>query len=163
NGEQVFVPFSTSRELRLPRSGSTECWDATRNPEEPGAPCIWVQLWVELDRGDKAAAYRDFLVRYSDEQKAAGRFQRPPNVALRNATEWIAFKQAVPRDVRLQTWVALGFLVVCLLNTIGLLLAKFLRRSAELGVRRALGASRRSIFAQLLIESGMVGLAGGGL
>ena len=34
---------------------------------------------------------------------------------------------------------AFGFLLVCLLNTIGLLLAKFLRRSSEIGVRRALG------------------------
>ncbi|WP_251274358.1 ABC transporter permease, partial [Enterobacter hormaechei] len=39
-------------------------------------------------------------------------------------------------------WLALGFLGVCLVNTVGLLLAKFLRRSGEIGVRRALGASR---------------------
>jgi putative ABC transport system permease protein len=50
---------------------------------------------------------------------------------------------------------------VCLLNTVGLMLAKFLRRSGELSVRRALGASRRALFAQLLTESGVVGLAGG--
>ena len=51
--------------------------------------------------------------------------------------------------------------MVCLVNTAGLLLAKFLRRSSEIGVRRALGASRRAIFAQCLIEAGTVGLAGG--
>src|SRR5439155_9194007 len=39
-------------------------------------------------------------------------------------------------------------------------LTKFLRRSAEIGVRRALGASRRSIFIQLVVESGAIGLAG---
>jgi putative ABC transport system permease protein len=44
---------------------------------------------------------------------------------------------------------------------VGLLLAKFLRRSSEIGVRRALGASRRAIFAQCLVEAGTVGLAGG--
>ncbi|MCP4518804.1 MAG: FtsX-like permease family protein, partial [Delftia sp.] len=31
----------------------------------------------------------------------------------------------------------------------------------ELGVRRALGASRRALFAQLLVESGVIGLMGG--
>ena len=67
----------------------------------------------------------------------------------------------VPGDVRLQLWLAFGFLLVCLLNTVGLLLAKFLRRSGEIGVRRALGASRRAIFMQCLVEAGTVGLAGG--
>ena len=50
---------------------------------------------------------------------------------------------------------------MCLLNTVGLLLAKFLRRSGEIGVRRALGASRGEIFKQCLVEAGTVGLAGG--
>ncbi|MBW8811476.1 MAG: FtsX-like permease family protein, partial [Lysobacter sp.] len=45
----------------------------------------------------------------------------------------------------------------------GLLLTKFLRRSVEVGVRRALGASKRAIFAQLLVEAGMIGVAGGAL
>jgi putative ABC transport system permease protein len=67
----------------------------------------------------------------------------------------------VPGDVRLQTWLAFGFLLVCLVNTVGLMLAKFLRRSGELGVRRALGASKREVFMQLLVESGVIGLAGG--
>jgi putative ABC transport system permease protein len=61
----------------------------------------------------------------------------------------------------LQTWLAFAFLAVCLLNTVGLLLAKFLRRSQEIGVRRALGASRRAIFTQFLVEAIGVGLVGG--
>lgn len=48
------------------------------------------------------------------------------------------YRNAVPGDVRLQMWLAFGFLLVCLVNTVGLLLAKFLRRSGEIGVRRAL-------------------------
>jgi len=34
-------------------------------------------------------------------------------------------------------------------------------RAGDIGVRRALGASRQAIFAQCLIEAGVVGLAGG--
>ena len=116
---------------------------------------------MELDTPEKAATYKQYLVNYSDQQRKAGRFERPTNVRLDNVMEWLDFKQAVPGDVRLQVWLAFGFLLVCLLNTVGLLLAKFLRRSSEIGVRRALGASRRAIFAQCLIEAGTVGLAGG--
>jgi len=161
--EQLFVPFSTSRELKLQHSGSNDCFGETPDPEALGAPCVWLQFWVELDSKAKATAYRDYLVHYSEQQKAAGRFTRPANVRLRDVRDWLDFKQVVPRDARLQTWVALGFLLVCLINTVGLLLTKFLRRSVELGVRRALGASKRSIFLQLVVEAGTIGLAGGAL
>jgi putative ABC transport system permease protein len=162
-GEQLFVPFSTSRELRFPHNGSENCWGDSPDPKALDAPCVWVQLWVELDRPAKAAAYRELLEHYSDDQRKAGRFQRPTNVRLRDVPEWLAFKEAVPSDVRLQTWIAFGFLLVCLINTVGLLLTKFLRRSMEIGVRRALGASKRAIFTQLLVEAGMIGLVGGAL
>jgi putative ABC transport system permease protein len=46
-------------------------------------------------------------------------------------------------------------------NTMGLLLAKFSVRSAEVGVRRALGATRGAIFRQFLVEAAVIGLAGG--
>ncbi|HEX3480152.1 MAG TPA: ABC transporter permease [Kofleriaceae bacterium] len=163
-GEQLFVPFTTSRDLKLARSGSLDCWDdPPGDPLASGAPCVWTQFWVELSTADRAAAYHDFLVSYSLEQMRTGRYQRPPNVRLRNVTEWLDFKGVVPSDIRLQTWIAFGFLLVCLINTVGLLLTKFLRRSSEIGVRRALGASKRSIFVQLLIEAGSIGLVGGTL
>jgi putative ABC transport system permease protein len=53
------------------------------------------------------------------------------------------------------------FLVVCLLNTIGLLLAKILRRSGDISLRRALGASRGAIFSQYIVEAGLIGVSGG--
>lgn len=160
--EGVFLPLTTAFELKLGRNGSTDCWAKGQDPDHMDtAPCVWLQLWVQLDTPAKAAAYKDYLVHYSQEQKALGRFQRPPNVRLRDVMGWLDFNKVVPGDVRLQAWLALGFLLVCLVNTVGLMLAKFLRRSGELGVRRALGASRREVFVQLLVESGVIGLAGG--
>ena len=159
--EQLYVPFSTSRQLELDHSGNMNCWGQTEDSRALGAPCEWLQFWVELDTPMKAAAYRQFLIDYSNEQRTAGRFERPANVRLRTVTQWLEHNKVVPSDVKLQTWLALGFLVVCLLNTVGLLLTKFMRRSPEIGVRRALGASKRSIFAQLLVEAAAIGLAGG--
>ncbi|HEV2680714.1 MAG TPA: ABC transporter permease [Rhodanobacter sp.] len=160
--EGVYVPLSTSQDVGMDKDGRVDCWGnggTGKNPSHTGL-CVWLQLWVQLDPSD-AAAYKTFLVDYSEQQKALGRFQRPPNVRLRNVMQWLDYNQVVPNDVRLQTWLAFGFLLVCLVNVMGLMLAKFMRRSGELGVRRALGASKRALFAQLLMESGVIGLAGG--
>ena len=53
-----------------------------------------------------------------------------------------------------------AFLAVCLINTVGLLLAKFLNGAPITGVRRALGASRRQIFPQHLVEVGVLSALG---
>ncbi len=160
--EDVYVPFSTAMDLHWGNSGNTNCWGDTGDDALAlNAPCVWVQYWVQLASPSKAADYRAYLENYSARQHDAGRFQRAPNVRLSDVMTWLDHNQVVPSDVRLQAWLALGFLGVCLLNTVGLLLAKFLRRGSELGVRRALGASRRDIFIQCLVEAGTVGLAGG--
>lgn len=165
-GEEVYLPFSTSRALKLGSSGDMTCWGDGPNDDPEGsnglnAPCAWIQYWVQLDSAEKEAAYRQYLINYSDQQRKAGRFERPTNTRLSNVMTWLDENKVVPGDVRLQTWLAFGFLLVCLLNTVGLLLAKFLRRGSEIGVRRALGASRRAIFTQCLVEAGTVGIAGG--
>ena len=160
--EDVFLPFSTSRDLAMGRNGSMDCWgDNNGDATGPNVPCAWLQYWVELGTPERAKAYRDYLVSYSELQRKAGRFERPTNVRLRNVMEWLAFNKVVPGDVVMQLWLGFGFLLVCLVNTVGLLLAKFLRRSGEIGVRRALGASRLDIFKQCLVETGVIGLAGG--
>jgi putative ABC transport system permease protein len=51
--------------------------------------------------------------------------------------------------------------LVCAVNTIGLLLARFMRHGPDIGIRRALGASRAAICMQYFIEAGVIGLAGG--
>nr|WP_225578317.1 ABC transporter permease [Rhodanobacter sp. 7MK24] len=161
--EGVFIPLSTSQDLSMAHDGSVNCWGNGGAGQAPDhdSPCAWMQLWVQLDSPAEVAAYKEFLVHYSEQQRALGRFQRSPNVRLRSVMQWLDYQQVVPDDVRLQTGLAFGFLLVCLVNTVGLMLAKFLRRAGELGVRRALGASRRALFAQLLVESGVVGLIGG--
>ncbi|MGJ4729866.1 ABC transporter permease [Luteimonas sp. SDU101] len=160
--EDVFLPFSTSRDLQMGRSGNMNCWGDSRGDNTAlNVPCAWIQYWVELGSEDKRKAYFDYLTSYSEQQRAAGRFERPTNVRLRSVMEWLDYNRVVPNDVVMQLWLGFGFLLVCLLNTVGLLLAKFLRRSSEIGVRRALGASRAEIFKQCLVEAGTIGLAGG--
>lgn len=164
--EQILLPFSTSRALKLDTQGSMRCWAASDDGEGNRgltAACAWLQYWVELDSPEKARDYLKYLADYSDTQRASGRFERPTNVRLHSVMDWLDFNRIVPNDVRLQMWLAFGFLLVCMINTVSLLLAKFLRRSGEIGIRRSLGASRLDIFKQCLTEAGVIGLVGGGL
>ncbi|NGY04162.1 ABC transporter permease [Solimonas terrae] len=155
--EEVFLPLSTAMELEFGRNGSMDCWDNTPDGDQLHSPnCSWLQFWVELDTPEKAKAYQAFLNNYSDEQRSQGRFPRPNNVRLPTVMQWLDDQKVVPTDVRLQVWLSFGFLAVCLVNTIGLMLAKFLRRNGEIAVRRAIGAPRREIFAQFLVEAGAV-------
>jgi putative ABC transport system permease protein len=117
-------------------------------------------LWVQLDSAAKVADYRAFIANYAQQQKALGRFANT-DTRMPSLMEWLVFNHVVPSDVKLQTWLAFAFLAICLFNTVGLLLAKFLRRSSEIGVRRALGATRGAVFAQCLVEAGVVGMLGG--
>jgi putative ABC transport system permease protein len=64
-------------------------------------------------------------------------------------------------DSRMQLALGLVFFAVCVLNTIGLMLAKFLTGAPISGLRRALGARRVDIIRQHLIEVIVVGLLGG--
>ena len=161
--EQVFVPFETAMDLKLGRNGNMNCFgrEIPNDNLAVNAPCAWLQYWVELDSAAQAGDFKAYLDNYSEQQRAAGRFERPANTRLRDVMDWLDYNHVVPGDVRLQMWLAFGFLLVCLVNTIGLMLAKFLRRSGEIGVRRALGASRAEIFKQCLVEAGTIGLVGG--
>ncbi|RDS83021.1 ABC transporter permease [Dyella monticola] len=123
--------------------------------------CIWLMPWVELDTTSEVARYRNFLESYSADQQRAGRFGWAPNVRLPDVMTWLDVQHIVPPESRISLIVAMSFFIICLVNTIGLLLAKFMRRAGEIGVRRALGATRHEIYAQYLVEAAAVGLTGG--
>jgi putative ABC transport system permease protein len=158
--DQFFLPLQTAAELKLDFAGRMACWGSGGDARTSNH-CTWLQFWIQLDDAGKVHAYRDFLAGYWHDQQAHGRFPRPVNAQLYALMDWLTVQHVIPDDLHLQLWLALGFLGVCMVNIVGLLLAKFLRRSGEISVRRALGARRRDIFLQLGIESSVIGLAGG--
>jgi putative ABC transport system permease protein len=159
-----YVLLNRALDLRLDNAGRNSCrgtiayngWD-----EYLQSNCVWLMPWVELDTESDVARYRQFLESYSADQQRAGRFGWAPNVRLPDVMKWLDVQHVVPPESRISLIVAMCFFVICLVNTIGLLLAKFLRRAGEIGVRRALGATRHEIYAQYLVEAAAVGLAGG--
>jgi putative ABC transport system permease protein len=149
--DQFFLPLSVAVDQKLPTNGNQSSWTKDADHDVMTRDGMtWLQFWVQLDSPAQAANYARFLADYSAQQKAAGRFERAPTSAkLYGLMDWLAHENLVPDDVRLQLWLAFGFLLVCMVNIVALLLAKFLRRSNEISVRRALGAQRRDIFVQL--------------
>jgi putative ABC transport system permease protein len=162
--EDIFLPFERAIAVGIPNDGNTNC---NETPKESGfvglqrSSCVWIAYMAELPDAAAVSAYRQYLDGYAREQQSSGRFTWPPNNRLRDVPAFLDHEQVVPRDTKVSLLVALGLLLVCLVNTVGLLLAKFLRRSGEIGVRRALGAPRKAIYLQFLTEAGMVGAAGG--
>jgi putative ABC transport system permease protein len=163
-GEQIYVPFSRAIESHMENRESSNCagdvgatgWDGFVHSE-----CVWIQFWMELPTQADVARYRAFLNNYAADQQRAGRFDWPPRTRLLDVRDWLAHWHAVSDEVRILVLVAFSFLFVCLLNAMGLMLAKIMNRAGDIGVRRALGANRSTIFSQCLIEAGVVGLAGG--
>jgi putative ABC transport system permease protein len=164
--EPVFIPFNFVRPMQIRSAGNTDGW---RSPPGPGfegvlaSDITWIQFWAELPNEAARQRYVDFLKAYVMEQKKAGRFPRPLRVEVTPLMAWLKAQKVTPPEVTAMMVVSLLFLAVCALNLMGLLLAKFLARAPEIGVRRALGASRKDVFVQHVVESELVGLAGGAL
>jgi putative ABC transport system permease protein len=161
-GADVYVPFTRAVERHMSIEGNLNCKDNTESGWEGRlrSECVWVQFWVELPTDAAAADYRRFLQNYAAQQQTTGRFHWPPRTSIKNVREWLAYEEVVSDEFRILVLVSFSFLFVCLLNAMGLMLAKTMGRARDIGVRRALGADRSAIFAQCLIESGVIGLAG---
>jgi len=162
-GDQFFVPFNWAVNQQIQTAGNNNCVTDSA-PGYDGwlhSSCLWISMLVELPGASEAAGYRQFLQAYQREQQASGRFDWAPQTRLRDLRQWLEFRHVVPDETRVSMLISFGFLLVCLCNVVGLMLARFMRRAPEIGVRRALGASRLRIAQQFLIEAGVLGLSGG--
>lgn len=161
--DEMFVPFTRAIDRHMSAIGNTMCKDDTPVGWDAflASDCLWLQFWVELPTAGDVQQYRAFIHNYAAEQQRIGRFHWPAHTQLRNVMQWLAYRDVVPSEVNILLLVSFGFLLVCLLNAMGLMLAKIMGRAGDIGVRRALGASRAAIFMQCVVETGIVGFAGG--
>jgi putative ABC transport system permease protein len=161
--DDAYIPYGWGSELQLLNQEENDCWrpeklDTFRDFE--ASDCVWQQMWAELPDGASRERFQSFMDAYWAEQRKAGRFERPKNNRLTNVAGWLRDNEVVNNDNRVLVGLAFAFLALCLINTVGLLLAKFLNGAPITGIRRALGASRRQIFGQLLIEVGLLSALG---
>jgi putative ABC transport system permease protein len=164
--EDAYIPYGWGRALEMPVYGNTNCWKPEGGDTYQdflNSECIWLELWAELPTIADRDKYQAFVDNYARSQKAAGRMPRKLNNVLYDVDQWLDRNEVVQKDNRVLIGIALLFLGVCLVNVVGLLLAKFLNAAPLTGLRRALGASRRDIVRQHMTEVLLLGLAGGAL
>jgi putative ABC transport system permease protein len=158
---EVFLPFERAIADHME-------WYGINCNKSPGASweahmqsdCVWLDYWVELPTAADVRRYRHFLYDYAADQQRSGRFRNAPNDRLRNVRQWLVAEHVVPNSAYIMLLVSFSLLVVCLINAAALILAKFMGRAGEFGVRRALGGSRRAIFLQCLVETAVIGVVG---
>jgi putative ABC transport system permease protein len=165
--EKIYMPFNFVRPMQLRTFGNSDGWGSSGGLSGFDgflqSETCWIQMWVELPDEAAVSKYKDFLAAYVLDQKKHGRFQRPVNNRVSTVQEWMRDQRVVPPETTAMLIVSLLFLGVCAVNLVGLLLGKFLARSSEVGVRRALGASRADIFIQHVVECELIGVVGGAI
>jgi putative ABC transport system permease protein len=161
--EDFFLPLATAVDRQIIPRGYTSCMEEDRDFPQNwegrlNSGCYWVQFWVQLPTAAQVRDFNTFLQGYANSQQQLGLYHYPPRVHMFDVMDWLAFNYVSDGSVRVNMMIATGLLVVCLVNAVGLMLAKFAGKASELGVRRALGASQVDLFVQCFFETLIVGL-----
>jgi putative ABC transport system permease protein len=125
-----------------------------------GGETGFVSMWVELWSPGEQALFIANAWRHLETDRAAGRAATPHSATLRSAVEW---REVFAPGGAINMWPLLSGLCVAtaIVNLIRMLMAKFAGRSHDLGLLRALGARRRAVVGQLLLEAVVIGLVAG--
>lgn len=167
--EPVFIPLNLAAPLEMQPAEMQMNW-RTPLPGEESLPyasqlmvgeVLFLGFWAELPTPEAVRSYQGYMDAYVREQKKHGRFPHANGGELTSLPGLMTEFRVVPPQTKALAAISLLFLVVAALNLIGLFLGKFLARASNVGVRRALGASRLTIFVQHLVECELMGLAGG--
>jgi putative ABC transport system permease protein len=150
----VLVPISTARRRLLA--------DA-RNAPNRVAPNRVQNIMVELAAGEDVARVEADLVRTLRERRRL-REGAPDNFNVRNMAEFIRARAATQNTLGLLLGAAAAIsLVVGGVGIMNIMLVTVTERTREIGLRKAVGARRRDILLQFLIEATALCLAGGAI
>ncbi|TPV94478.1 MAG: FtsX-like permease family protein [Myxococcales bacterium FL481] len=164
----IFVPHGLARQENFGRLGRTACVPYEESEgvtvnDEAAMECSWVSFWTWLESPEAISGYREVIANYVLEQKKVGRLPRE-NVA--HVTSLHGRHQLLEERYSrhsLFNAIATMFFLVCLVNAMGILLAKFMARTKEMSLRRALGATRAAIVLEHLLEVACLGIIAGTL
>jgi len=162
--DDVFMPYSLAIKHELPRQVETSCWSGYQQVDMTSflnSECAWVLFWAQVANPAQAADYQGYVDQYVVSQKQYGRFPRELYNVVTSVRELMTQRQGGDKRQEFLKVLAYLFFLVCLVNTVSILLAKFLGNGREIALRRALGAKKKAILQQHFSEVLMIGVMGG--
>ncbi len=161
--DDIYLPLSTALELKMQIAANIKCWGDgwAQLGNLAAASCGWISAWAYLPTEADQRGYLSSLNAYTSTQHDIGRFELAAAANLQRLDEYLDSAGLITPEVVLQTYLALGLLVVCLINASALLLSLSLRRRKEFALRRALGAAQADIAFQALFEGALIGIVAG--
>lgn len=160
--EDLFVPLETALDNNFYakiRTTSTDNWSTMAETREKSA--YYLQTWVELDTPEQKQKLQAFMDNYAQQLKDANQLPSDINNLLHDVNEWLEFKEVVDSRILAFAIATSLFLIVCLFNASSLLLARYNATNFETALKRALGAGKKQIIHQGLVEGTLAGSIAG--
>lgn len=157
--DDIYAPLETALDLNWlaqARTSSTDQWQ--KMPETRDRNVFYMHAWVQLDTQQQQDEFQQFLDSYSQSLKDAGEHPLDINNELHTVTQWLEKQDIVDDKILAFTIASALFLAVCVFNASSLFLSRFHAGKFEVGLRRAIGASKRHIFWQGVVESTLLGV-----
>ena len=130
---------------------------------------FWLAVMARMKPGVKMEAARadlnNIFQNYLTSTVLKGyKLQELPHIKISAAGRGLdPLRQAFADPIRLLQWMVALILLMACVNIAALLMARATKRSSEMGIRMAIGASRSRLIGQLLIENLTLAFLGGAL
>ncbi|HET7332320.1 ABC transporter permease [Dyella sp.] len=161
DGDAIFLPVTTIQyapdDMMVPRGCSSQATRASPSTFLT-AGCDWLSVWYMARTQHDVAVLKQVM---KNQLPSLFRPYRASKLQLLSVREILINANIVPGSVRLYSMLGVIFLALCVVNASGMQLSRVLRATSQIGIRRALGASRTEIIKQYLCDALLVGGAGG--
>jgi putative ABC transport system permease protein len=156
----IFLPLEQALDNELGTHGnrsSTSKFDSMAKTRQQDV--FYLQVFVQLDNQQQKADFSQYLDSYSQSLKDVGLHPQPVNNRLLDVNQWLTFNKVVDQRMVAFALASSLFLAVCIFNASSLLLSRYHSGKFETALRRAIGASKKQVFYQGIVESLLLGIA----
>ncbi|WP_404396013.1 ABC transporter permease [Pseudoalteromonas phenolica] len=168
----AIVPMATAERMNLPRAGYMPCQTKEENQRSEyrqhnvsalkSAECGYLHTWIEFDKQNhqqQLAAATLWARNYTQQQASLGRFPHEEKYKLNDLQLLLNEFAQFMRWEKVYLQFSYLLFAICLVNTVGILLAKYQSKNKLVSLYRALGASRWYIVKIHLIEISLIAFA----